>query len=132
MKPTELNPDWSRESTSTGYVVVYCPDHPNAWSTGYVYKHRLLMELHLDRFLDPKTEHVHHKNEDRHDNALSNLVVESPVEHAREHGLRQGKPLTTLTCASCSTAFQWPTSQIHKGYKRTFCSQPCYHDSLRN
>ena len=128
MKPSDLKPDWSRESTSTGYVVVYCPDHPRAWSTGYVYKHRLLMELHLDRFL-ARTEHVHHKDEDRHNNALSNLKVETPSEHARHHAT--GRELIELTCEGCGGGFGRVHRQMHKNNKRVFCSRDCYYSALR-
>lgn len=38
-------PDWGRRSTNNGYTLIYCPDHPLSWSTGYVYEHRLVMEM---------------------------------------------------------------------------------------
>ncbi len=48
------------------------------------YEHRAVMERHLGRKLDAK-EHVHHRNHDRADNRIENLVLMSASEHAREH-----------------------------------------------
>ena len=45
---------------SGGYVMVRCPDHPNADSGGRVPEHRLVMEQTLGRRLLP-TETVHHR-----------------------------------------------------------------------
>ena len=74
-----------------GYIAVMKPDHPRAWSTGYVLKHILVAEEMLGRHLvwkgldHPDTEVVHHINGDRKDNRPSNLEVLSPGEHSALH-----------------------------------------------
>lgn len=62
--------------------------HTRSWN-GYILKHgkrvhRVLMEVHLGRKLEP-WEDVHHINGDKEDNRLENLVVLSKREHSILH-----------------------------------------------
>jgi hypothetical protein len=70
------NPNWKggKYIQSSGYVLVYSPKHPNANKTLCVQEHRLVMEKYLGRYLTKK-EIVHHKNNIRTDNRLSNLKL---------------------------------------------------------
>lgn len=56
------------------YIAILAKDHPHAMKKGYVMEHRIVMEKHLGRYLDPK-EFVHHKNGIKTDNRLENLEV---------------------------------------------------------
>lgn len=69
--------------TSNGYRQIFCPFHLSC-SKSYIYEHRLVMERHLERFLD-QSEKVHHKNEDKLDNRIENLEVLTHKDHLTGH-----------------------------------------------
>jgi hypothetical protein len=72
--------------TSHGYIMIMKRDHPYcSRRDGYVYKHRLVMEEHLGRYLLP-TEDVHHINGDKKDNRIENLqLFPSRSAHTKFH-----------------------------------------------
>lgn len=57
-----------------GYVQIYRPGHPSAWSDGWIPEHRLVMCDVLGRAL-ADDEHVHHRNGVRADNRPENLEL---------------------------------------------------------
>lgn len=57
-----------------GYLLEYRPEHPFCNGKGYIPQHRLVCEEALGRYLTPEEE-VHHLDERRSNNVLSNLVV---------------------------------------------------------
>lgn len=71
-------------NTNKGYWVLLCPCHPNADSKGYVFEHRLVMEVSLNRFLI-KGECVHHKDGNSTNNSLDNLEVVTLANHSQRH-----------------------------------------------
>lgn len=79
---------------SSGYILLYMPDHPTASTKGIIPEHRLIMEQMIGRHL-VKNENVHHKNGVRDDNRPENLElwstrqpkgqrIEDKVEYAME------------------------------------------------
>lgn len=73
-----------RRRDRSGYIYVYCPDHPNATCGGYVREHRLVMERHIGRML-LRSEVVHHKNDDTSDNRIENLrLFDKNADHLAE------------------------------------------------
>ena len=67
------NGSWKGGRVESGnYLYIYCPDHPFATKAGKVLEHRLVMELHLKRYLLPE-EVVHHKK--GYSNDLDNLEL---------------------------------------------------------
>ena len=73
-----------------GYVRVLKPDHPKN-IRGYTYEHRLVIEQYLCRYLQP-WETVHHINEIKADNRVTNLFLCTVAEHSAVH--REGKKPT--------------------------------------
>lgn len=79
--------------TKQGYILVKCPNHPNAnkgRKGAYIFEHRLVMSNYLKRPLKDG-EIVHHRNMNKSDNRIENLVLMTNDEHMRLHGVAQGK-----------------------------------------
>jgi len=92
-KRMDQSPRWAggRKIRKDGYVLVAVENHPypadcKASGTCYVLEHRLVMERHLNRILDP-VEVVHHIDFNPSNNDISNLrLYASNAEHIRvEH-----------------------------------------------
>lgn len=116
----EGNPKWrgGRCMSASGYVLVYAPDHPHQVK-GYYAEHRLVMEQHLGRILEPH-ECVHHFNHDRTDNRIENLeLMDSWAQHQRRHGYYEPRE-----CANCGTTVMRSRGSRRR-YARSFCSRKC-------
>lgn len=82
----ERNHFWNggRTIDKHGYILVKSPDHPRRSKAGYVREHRLVMEAHIGRLLEPH-EVVHHIDGDRGNNDICNLrLYQSNAEHLRD------------------------------------------------
>ena len=79
------NPNWKGGYyIAGGYLKVKVKEHPAMDKRSYVLLHRLVMEEHLGRYLK-KDEYVHHKDGNKLNNAVSNLELIYPQDHAKEH-----------------------------------------------
>ncbi len=72
----ENNPRWNNgiKKMMSGYITIASPNHPLKGKYGYVFKHRLVMEKKLGRYLLPE-EVVHHLNKIKNDNRIENLKL---------------------------------------------------------
>lgn len=87
------------------YWYIWKPEHPYATQTGYVLEHRLVMEQHIGRYLEP-TEVVHHINKDKSDNRIENLqLFDSHSKHVSFE----------LTGHEVSAETRYKLSQTHRG-----------------
>lgn len=72
-------------STTQQYATVRVPGHPRANNSGHVLEHIIVIERVLGRFL-PERHPIHHVDENKRNNAPSNLVVcESDAYHQLLH-----------------------------------------------
>lgn len=82
-----------RTKSAEGYILIWKPDHPQAYQGKYVPEHILRMEEKLGRYIDRKNESVHHINGDRSDNRIENLQLRT-----RYHGKGQVR-----VCGDCGS-----------------------------
>lgn len=79
------NANWKGgRSIQEGYAILRMPNHPMSRSNGYYPEHRFVMEQKLGRFLK-REEVIHHINEDKLDNRVSNLKLTNHSEHKKIH-----------------------------------------------
>ena len=84
-----------RRINSSGYILIYSRGHPKADANHYVREHILVMEKMIGRHLD-KNECVHHKDENRQNNDISNLQLMTRAEHMKYHMTK--KSLSKVSC----------------------------------
>lgn len=106
-----------KRMNSNGYYEVDYPEHPYAVS-GKVLYHRLVMENHVMRFLDPETEVVHHVNENKTCNYIWNLWLTTPEEHTYIH--RLGNRHDAKTRKQMSKKHQQASKKRKRGPGGTF------------
>ena len=97
-KVRDANPAWrgGRKIRKDGYVLIIAPEgHPHPIrsgknATGYILEHRLVIEQHLGRYLEP-SEVVHHIDGNPTNNNIDNLqLFSSQQEHISVgHGKRR-------------------------------------------
>lgn len=93
-----------------GYAWETALEHPFAAKQGRVRQHRLVVEKHLGRFLDPK-EIVHHINGIKDDNRIENLQVLTAALHT--HGY-------SVSCPKCGHDFSVPSSRHWRNPRSLF------------
>ncbi len=89
-----------RYKTSNGYIFILKPFHPLANKQGYVLEHRLIVEKHLEYYLN-RNQQVHHIDENRSNNNPHNLFVFSTYHgHKALHSLSKAYPEITFSIKS--------------------------------
>ena len=133
--PTAKNgaehPGWKggEYTDSRGYVRVTAPEHPHCSKhTKKVYKHRLVMEKMIGRYLLPD-EVVHHKDNDPQNNAPSNLELFSKNSEHLARTLKGKCPNWTIQGIhslqkSAARRTKKKRTQIHSRLKRDVLLSP--------
>lgn len=85
------NPMWKGgRKKNNNYISIKNYEHPFCTKEGYVLEHRLIMEEHLGRFLEPR-EVVHHKDGIGTNNNIENLeLFANQAEHVAYHNRNGG------------------------------------------
>jgi hypothetical protein len=80
------NPHWKGGETIVDgkYKFIYNTDPETYKKRRYLAEHRVVVEKHLGRKLEPG-EHIHHLNGNTFDNRLSNLKILNASEHSKFH-----------------------------------------------
>lgn len=104
------------------YLYAKVPNHPNATKNGYVLEHRVVMEEFLGRYLS-KSEVVHHKDGNKHNNDITNLEIMSVSDHASLHN-KTGRTFVNITCKHCGKEFR-REKRLCGRYNDAFCSRKC-------
>lgn len=77
--------------SKSGYIMIKHSNHPRADKLGYVLEHIIIMEQYLGRYLKyygkghKDNEEIHHKNEIKNDNRISNLEIKTRSQHIKDH-----------------------------------------------
>lgn len=84
----EKNPGWNggRTVSGGGYISILKPEHPFADINGRIKEERLIMEMHIGRYLK-KEEIIHHIDHNKQNNLIENLQIVTSSEHNRIHHL---------------------------------------------
>lgn len=104
------------------YLYAVVKEHPKATKRGYVLHHRIVMENFLGRLLTGN-EVVHHIDENKHNNEITNLKVMSKKEHCKHHATK-GRTWVYLICPNCGITFLKEKRQI-KPKTIPKCSRKC-------
>ena len=94
-----------------------------------ILEHRLIMENYLGRKLT-KDEQVHHKNENKQDNRIENLILTDCSTHISEYHPKQIDESTWMEChcLSCGKPFQRRKKEYDR-HPECYCSRDCYRRS---
>ncbi len=110
-----------------GYVMLWRPEHPRAWSTGYVSRAICVAEEKLGRALK-KGEVVHHINHIRDDDRPENIhVFPSQSEHIGHHNrsIRRPKKLSEAEAREIKRLLSLPqTPRIRKRHRTGRVGRP--------
>lgn len=110
----EIHNITGRKRTPVGYVTLCIKSHPNGDKVhGYVFEHRVVMEMKLGRYL-LENEIVHHKNGVKHDNRLENLELMDHTDHTVMHHIGSKRKIETKEKLSQKARDRWNTPEVTK------------------
>lgn len=114
----EIHAVTGRKRTLKGYVVLCIRSHPHSdVRNGYIFEHRVVMEMKLGRYLKPG-EIVHHKNEVKHDNRIENLELMDHGDHTVMHHIGVKRSPDTRKKISSSAKERLKDKTNHPNYKK--------------
>jgi hypothetical protein len=114
---------------SARYNTLYKPTHPNATKDGRIQEHVFVMTEMLGRALTA-LEVVHHRDEDKKNNALDNLMLfatqaEHQLYHAEQRALKACGNSTFMKCYHCKE-YDDPANMAIRKAKRQAYHRECH------
>lgn len=110
------------------YIMIIAPsDYPGVKYRGkYCYEHRAVWWKEYG-FLPNNNEVIHHKDGNKHNNAIENLIIMSNNEHVSMHDRNRPKKLVKLLCPGCQKVFIKRRNEtfLVKGGIFTCCCKKC-------
>lgn len=108
------------------YILAHAPpDFPGKKYRGrYCYEHTLVW-WKTHGVLPKKTEILHHRDGNKHNNSPRNIELKTRAEHAKEHNLERKPMEPNVSCSGCGVAFRVRPHRI-KLKKFIFHSRSCY------
>ena len=123
----ERTTPWTPETWDDGYVDnrgrfrVYRPDYPNAYALRYALRAHVVWWLHHSE-PHPTGTNLHHKDENKQNDVLSNLECIAHGEHSRRHHEIEK---VKCICNYCrADVFETP-KRVYEHKRGKFCSQRC-------
>ncbi len=128
---------WSKENWDLGYIDsdgrfrVYAPDHPRAYSSGYIFRSILSYEDYYGENVK-QGYNVHHVDGNRLNDDPKNLVKLKHGEHTRLHSFKPDSRVKQV-CKTCRSEFEITRGRLaDKDCRRgQYCSPSCYYKSRR-
>ena len=110
------------------YILVKAPENypGRKYREKYCYEHHLIWWKKYGR-LPEKGKCLHHKDENTHNNIISNLEEINWKEHCGLHTRNRGRELVKLKCPECGNIFIKGKNHTHLQNinKATFCCRIC-------
>ena len=105
-------------------MVIAPKDYPGKrYRERYVYEHHLVWWQETGESIDASVYVLHHKDEDKRNNELSNLEKKTWGDHSREHA--DEAETIELNCDWCGKLFtreaRHHRSRMKQGYSHNFC-----------
>lgn len=119
-------------TTNDGRIKIYVPNHPYSDYNGYIFRYRLIIERHLNRYLNPN-EIIHHINNIKTDDRLENLSILSPSQHTVLHNKK--KDMSDRSCSYCGSKTTYISKKgyicWYKDGHNVYHCVKCHHKKLK-
>jgi len=108
-----------------GRFRVRVPNHPRAYSEGYIFRSIIAYELYHNTKV-PLSMDVHHKDGNRLNDSKENLVLIKHSEHSSLHNVKRRVDIPRV-CKHCGKEFLIKRWRLKDTTRGIFCTKKCFH-----